>query len=102
MQLLALTAMEEPVSFNTICVADREDQGVVGHPLAEPLDETTSRGQYAAGWQGGEKVVGLLDEEGFSKDSTPRPSPPSRWRSTPAAGPVWPFYLRTGKRWAAG
>ena len=38
--------------------------------LAEPLDETTSRGQYTAGWQGGEKVVGLLDEEGFSKTST--------------------------------
>ena len=70
LQLLALTAMEEPVSFSPRRAAGREDQGALGHPAAEPLDETTSRGQYAAGWQGGEKVVGLLEEEGFSKTST--------------------------------
>ncbi len=66
--------------------------------LAEPLDETTSRGQYAAGWQGGEKVVGLLDEEGFSKTSTTETFAAitldvdtRRWAGVP-------FYLRTGKR----
>ncbi|MBI3690062.1 MAG: glucose-6-phosphate dehydrogenase (NADP(+)), partial [Mycolicibacterium aromaticivorans] len=71
LQLLALTAMEEPV---------------------------TSRGQYTAGWQGGEKVVGLLDEEGFSKTSTTETFAAitldvdtRRWAGVP-------FYLRTGKR----
>ena len=35
----------------------------------QPLDQTTARGQYTAGWQGSQKVPGLLEEEGFSKDS---------------------------------
>ena len=57
LQLLALTAMEEPVSFSPHGTAGREDQGALGHPArCEPLDQTTARGQYAAGWQGGEKV----------------------------------------------
>ena len=38
--------------------------------LMQPLNRSTARGQYVAGWQGSEKVVGLLDEEGFSKEST--------------------------------
>jgi glucose-6-phosphate 1-dehydrogenase len=66
--------------------------------LAQPLDLTTSRGQYTAGWQGGEKVLGLLDEEGFSKDSTTETFAAitldvdtRRWAGVP-------FYLRTGKR----
>jgi glucose-6-phosphate 1-dehydrogenase len=66
--------------------------------LAQPLDLTTSRGQYTAGWQGGQKVVGLLDEEGFSSTSTTETFAAitvevdtRRWAGVP-------FYLRSGKR----
>ena len=49
---------------------------------------TTARGQYAAGWAGGEKVHGYLDEEGIPQDAPrPRPTPRSSSTSTPAAGP---------------
>jgi glucose-6-phosphate 1-dehydrogenase len=98
MQLLALTAMEEPVSFHPAELQSEKVKVLSATQLAEPLDETTSRGQYAAGWQGSEKVVGLLDEEGFSKESTTETYAAitlevhtRRWAGVP-------FYLRTGKR----
>ncbi|MGA8328498.1 MAG: glucose-6-phosphate dehydrogenase [Mycobacterium sp.] len=98
MQLLALTAMEEPVSFNPKELQTEKIKVLSAAQPAQPLDETTSRGQYTAGWQGGEYVVGLLDEEGFSKDSTTETFAAitvevdtRRWAGVP-------FYLRTGKR----
>jgi glucose-6-phosphate 1-dehydrogenase len=98
MQLLALTAMEEPVSFNPKELQTEKIKVLSATQLAQPLDETTSRGQYAAGWQGGEHVVGLLDEDGFSKNSITETFAAitvevdtRRWAGVP-------FYLRTGKR----
>jgi glucose-6-phosphate 1-dehydrogenase len=98
MQLLALTAMEEPVSFHPSELQTEKIKVLSAVKLAEPLDETTSRGQYTAGWQGGEHVIGLLDEDGFSKDSTTETFAAitvevdtRRWAGVP-------FYLRTGKR----
>jgi glucose-6-phosphate 1-dehydrogenase len=98
LQLLALTAMEEPVSFSPKELQAEKIKVLSASRLAEPLDETTSRGQYTAGWQGGERVVGLLEEEGFSKTSTTETFAAitvdvdtRRWAGVP-------FYLRTGKR----
>ncbi len=98
LQLLALTAMEEPVSFHPHEVKAEKIKVLSATKLAEPLDLSTSRGQYTAGWQGGEKVVGLLEEEGFSKTSTTETFAAitldvdtRRWAGVP-------FYLRTGKR----
>jgi glucose-6-phosphate 1-dehydrogenase len=98
MQLLALTAMEEPVSFHPSELQSEKIKVLSAVQLAQPLDETTCRGQYTAGWQGGEHVVGLLEEEGFSKDSTTETFAAitvevdtRRWAGVP-------FYLRTGKR----
>jgi glucose-6-phosphate 1-dehydrogenase len=97
-QLMALTAMEEPVSFLPAELQAEKIKVLSATRLAEPLDQTTSRGQYAGGWQGGEKVVGLLDEEGFSATSTTETFAAitldvdtRRWAGVP-------FYLRTGKR----
>ncbi|MEN4448558.1 glucose-6-phosphate dehydrogenase [Mycobacterium sp. SMC-18] len=98
LQLLALTALEEPVNFSPHELQAEKIKVLSATHLAEPLDETTARGQYAAGWQGGQKVVGLLDEEGFSKTSTTETYAAitvevdtRRWAGVP-------FYLRTGKR----
>lgn len=102
MQLLALTAMEEPVSFNPRALQTEKIKVLSATRLAEPLDETTSRGQYAAGWQGGEKVVGLLDEEGSPRTPSPRHSPPSPWRSTLAGGPGCRSTCAPENGWAAG
>jgi glucose-6-phosphate 1-dehydrogenase len=101
-QLLALTAMEEPVSFLPAELQAEKVKVLSATRLAEPLAETSSRGQYGPGWQGGQKVVGLLDEEGFSKTSTTETFAAitldvdtRRWAGVP-------FYLRTGKKMAQG
>ncbi len=98
LQLLALTAMEEPVNFSPAELQAEKITVLSATRLVEPLDQTTSRGQYTAGWQGSEKVVGLLDEEGFSTTSTTETFAAitldvdtRRWAGVP-------FYLRTGKR----
>ena len=97
-QLLALTALEEPVSFHPHEVTAEKIKVLSATSLAEPLDLTTSRGQYAAGWQGGEKVVGLLDEEGFSKESTTETFAAITLEVDTRRWAGVPFYLRTGKR----
>ena len=56
--------------------------------LPTRLDLTTARGQYAAGWQGGDKVPGFLEEEGIRPTPPPRRSPRSRCTSTTGAGPA--------------
>jgi glucose-6-phosphate 1-dehydrogenase len=98
MQLLALTAMEEPVSFHPSELQTEKIKVLSAVQLAQPLDETTSRGQYSAGWQGGEHVVGLLDEEGFSKESTTETFAAITLEVDTRRWAGVPFYLRTGKR----
>jgi glucose-6-phosphate 1-dehydrogenase len=98
LQLLALTAMEEPVNFSPEELQAEKIKVLSATQLVAPLDDNTSRGQYTAGWQGNEQVVGLLEEEGFSKTSTTETYAAitldvdtRRWAGVP-------FYLRTGKR----
>jgi glucose-6-phosphate 1-dehydrogenase len=98
LQLLAFTAMEEPVSFSPTELRAEKIKVLGATKLALPLDETTARGQYVGGWQGGDLVVGLKEEKGYN---------PRSWTETYAAITCavdtrrWagvPFYLRTGKR----
>ena len=71
LQLLALTAMEEPASFEASEPARREDQGALGRPAARATSASTPpAASTRPGWQGGEKVVGYLEEEGFDPEST--------------------------------
>ncbi|MEU6643005.1 glucose-6-phosphate dehydrogenase [Saccharomonospora sp. NPDC046836] len=98
LQLLALTAMEEPVSFEPNALRAEKVKVLGATTAIGPFDETTARGQYAGGWQGGTKVPGLLQEAGFAKDSTTETYAAvtlevqnRRWAGVP-------FYLRTGKR----
>jgi glucose-6-phosphate 1-dehydrogenase len=98
MQLLALTAMEEPVSFHPSELQAEKIKVLSATRLAQPLDLTTSHGQYTAGWQGGEEVVGLLDEEGFSKTSTTETFAAISLEVDTRRWAGVPFYLRTGKR----
>ncbi|MFZ4372559.1 MAG: glucose-6-phosphate dehydrogenase [Mycobacterium sp.] len=98
LQLLALTAMEEPVSFSPDEIKAEKIKVLSATRLAQPLDLTTARGQYTAGWQGGEKAVGLLDEEGFSKASTTETFAAIELEVDTRRWAGVPFYLRTGKR----
>lgn len=98
LQLLALTALEEPVSFSPRELQTEKIKILSAVKLAEPLEETTARGQYAKGWQGGQRVVGLLDEEGFAKDSTTETYAAITLEVNTRRWAGVPFYLRTGKR----
>lgn len=98
LQLLALTAMEEPVSFSPAELQAEKIKVLSATKLALPLDETTSRGQYTAGWQGGEHVVGLLEEEGFAADSRTETYAAITLEVDTRRWAGVPFYLRSGKR----
>jgi glucose-6-phosphate 1-dehydrogenase len=98
MQLLALTAMEEPLSFSPDPVRGEKIKVLSAVRLVEPLEETTARGQYTAGWQGGVKVVGLLEEPGFSADSTTETFAAITLQVDSRRWAGVPFFLRTGKR----
>lgn len=98
LQLLALTAMEEPESFDAADLRHEKEKVLAAVRLPKDLAKHTATGQYSGGWQGGEEVLGFLSEEGAN---------PSSKSETYAAmrldvdNPRWqgvPFYLRAGKR----
>ena len=98
LQLLALTAMEEPVSFDARELRAEKEKALSAVRLPRDLGKHTARGQYAAGWQGGQKVVGYLQEEGISTRSTTETFAAIRLDIDTRRWAGVPFYLRTGKR----
>ena len=98
MQLLALTAMEEPVSFDADSLRQEKEKVLSAVRLPDDLATGTARGQYAAGWQGGIEVPGYMEEPGIPPDSrTETYAALKLGVDTRRWGGV-PFYLRTGKR----
>jgi glucose-6-phosphate 1-dehydrogenase len=98
LQLLALTAMEEPVSFEADSLRQEKEKALSAVRLPADLAEGTARGQYAAGWQGGRQVVGYLDEDGIPHDSRTETYAAVRLAVDTRRWAGVPFYLRTGKR----
>ncbi|MFI2752214.1 glucose-6-phosphate dehydrogenase [Cellulomonas sp. P22] len=98
LQLLALTAMEEPVSFDAESLRAEKIKVLSAVRLPRDLGRHTSRGQYTAGWQGGERVAGYTEEEGFSPGSTTETFAAVRLDIDTRRWAGVPFYLRTGKR----
>ena len=102
MQLLALTAMEPPVSFDPESIRDEKVKLLKAiQPLRlDGPESDVARAQYAAGMMAGKEVPGYLAE----KDIAPQSATESyaalrlsinnwRWQGVP-------FYLRSGKRLA--
>jgi len=98
LQLLALTAMEEPVSFDAAGVRIEKEKVLSAVRLPKDLAANTARGQYAAGWQGGVPVVGYLNEDGIDAGSTTETYAAVRLDIDTRRWAGVPFYLRTGKR----
>jgi glucose-6-phosphate 1-dehydrogenase len=98
LQLLALIAMEEPVSFDAWSLRQEKKKVLAAVKLPERLDLHTARGQYAAGWAGGIKVKGYLEEEGIPPDSKTETFAAMRLDVDTRRWAGVPFYLRTGKR----
>src|SRR4051812_27756473 len=98
LQLLALTAMEEPVSFDARDLRIEKEKVLSAIRLPDDLALHTARGQYSGGWQGGQKVVGFLDEEGMNPQSTTETYAAMRLDIDTRRWSGVPFYLRAGKR----
>ncbi|WP_026917869.1 glucose-6-phosphate dehydrogenase [Gordonia shandongensis] len=98
LQLLALVAMEEPVSFSPRHLQTEKIKVLSSTRNILPIAENSARGQYGPGWQGSEPVVGLKDEEGFSPDSTTETFAAIALEVDTRRWAGVPFYLRTGKR----
>jgi glucose-6-phosphate 1-dehydrogenase len=100
MQLLALVAMEAPVRFDADTIRDEKVKLLrsVRRYGPEEVPDYVVRGQYGAGWVGGEDVPAYLDEEAVASNSRTETYVAMRievdnwrWAGTP-------FYARTGKR----
>lgn len=100
LQLLALTAMEEPLSFTAHDLRTEKLKTLAAVQLPEDLETGTARGQYAAGWQGSNEVPGYLDEEGVAADSVTETFAAIRLEIATRRWAGVPFYIRTGKRLA--
>ncbi len=100
LQVLALTAMEPPASFDANAIRDEKVKALRSiRPLAaEGLARVVVRGQYTRGEVGGVEVPAYREEEGVAPDSAVETYlaielDVDNWRWAGV-----PFYLRTGKR----
>ena len=102
MQLLALTAMEPPVSMDAESVRD-EKVKVLKAILPLRLDGAqadVARAQYTAGVIGGKPVPGYRQENGVAADSTTETFAALRLSINNWRWQGVPFYLRSGKHLA--
>jgi glucose-6-phosphate 1-dehydrogenase len=98
LQLMAFTTIEDPVSFSPKSLRTERIKVLSASRPVKPFDETTARGQYVGGWQGGQKVPGLLEEEGFPPDSVTETFAAITLEINTRRWAGVPFFLRTGKR----
>lgn len=98
LQLLALTAMEEPVSFDAADLRAEKEKVLSAITIPTDLALGTARGQYAGGWQGGVEVPGFLTEDGMNPTSTTETFAAMRLDIDTRRWSGVPFYLRAGKR----
>jgi glucose-6-phosphate 1-dehydrogenase len=100
LQLMTLVAMEPPSSFSADALRDQKVQVLrsIAAPDLEHVKNSIVRGQYAAGWVGGEPVPGYREEPEVDPQSETETFVAGcftiddwRWSGVP-------FYLRAGKR----
>jgi glucose-6-phosphate 1-dehydrogenase len=100
MQVLCLTAMEPPVTFDAESVREEKVKALKAvRPIPEDeVDLYAVRGQYERGWIFGEEVTGYRGEEDVAPDSSTETYVALKlfidnWRWAGV-----PFYIRAGKR----
>ncbi|WP_184732582.1 glucose-6-phosphate dehydrogenase [Saccharopolyspora phatthalungensis] len=100
LQLLALTAMEEPASFGADALEAEKLKVLQAVSLPRDLAAHTVLGQYDRGWQGGRPVPGYREEPGVDPGSRTDTYAAVRLEISNRRWAGVPFYLRTGKRLA--
>ena len=99
-QLVSLTAMEPPISFEADAVRDEQAKllRAIQPPPSEEVLRRTVRGQYSDGALGSERVPGYRSESNVAPESSTETFVAMKlvidnWRWADV-----PFYIRTGKR----
>lgn len=102
MQLLALTAMEAPVTFDADAVRDKKIEvwRSIRPMTTEEVTNRTVRAQYTAGSVDGKSVPGWREESGVPADSRTETYAALEFHIDNWRWAGVPFYLRTGKRLA--
>ncbi|HZP60522.1 MAG TPA: glucose-6-phosphate dehydrogenase, partial [Opitutaceae bacterium] len=101
MQLLALTAMEPPISLDAEAVRDEKVKVLKAiQPLALGPGGDVARAQYVPGMIGGKQVPGYLQESGVNPQSATETYAAIRLSINNWRWQGVPFYLRSGKRLA--
>ena len=98
LQLMALTAMEEPTSFDAKQLCAEKTKVLAAIQPPDDMFAQTCRGQYVAGRQGGERVRGYLEEDGVGPRSRTETYAAVRLTIDNRRWAGVPFYLRTAKR----
>jgi glucose-6-phosphate 1-dehydrogenase len=103
LQLVTLTAMEPPVSFDAHSVREQKVQVLRAiRPMSvEEVAQRTIRGQYGPGNVGGTDVVGYRQEPGVNPDSNTETYVAVEFHVDNWRWAGVPFYVRAGKRLAA-
>jgi glucose-6-phosphate 1-dehydrogenase len=101
-QLLTMTAMEPPISFDADEVRNKQAEILHAIQPLDPEEVLTSaiRGQYGEGSVDGENVPGYRQEEGVAPESQTETFVALRLQIDNWRWAGVPFYLRTGKRLA--
>ena len=100
MQLISLTAMEPPISFQANAVRDEQAKtikAIVPFDSEDVLTRTV-RGQYGPGHLGDGSVPGYRQEQGVSPDSKTETYVAMKLNIDNWRWAGVPFYIRTGKR----
>jgi glucose-6-phosphate 1-dehydrogenase len=102
LQVLALTAMEPPVSFEADAIRDEKVKLLRSIRPVPPweIPKRVVRGQYVAGVVDGEPVAGYRNEEGVPANSTTETYLALRFEIDNWRWAGVPFFVRTGKRLA--
>jgi len=102
-QLVTLTAMEPPVSFEADAVRDEQSKILAAiQPFTpEEVLQKTVRGQYGAGKIDGKDVAGYKQEENVAENSSIETFAALRLKIDNWRWGGVPFYVRTGKRMPA-
>ena len=103
MQLISLTAMEPPISFQADAV--RDEQAKILHAIqplsSEDVLSRTVRGQYGEGEAGGQHLAAYRSETGVPADSRCETYVAMKVQIDNWRWAGVPFYVRTGKRMPA-
>ncbi len=100
MQVLAVVAMEPPARFDARDVRDEKVKllRAIRSFDEDSADQWALRGQYTAGWVGGERAPAYRQEQGVDTASSTETYVAMRLEIDNWRWAGTPFYLRTGKR----